>query len=296
MMTQDPQTLGTGVGLRPEHFPVILEDRPRIDWFEAVTENYFPVGNGEGGRPLSVLETIRRDYPVVFHGVSLSVGGTDPLDPRYLERLKALITRFDPLMVSDHLCWTGVEGRNLHDLLPLPFTAESLAHVTDRVSRVQDRIGRRLLLENVSSYLTYSHSEMTEWEFHTEVARRSGCGLLLDVNNVYVSAVNQGFPAEHFIDGLPREAVGYFHLAGHSDMGDFLFDTHDHAVPDAVWELFRRAVRRYPGAPALIEWDDHIPPFARLLEEAHRADRIRAEALGPATARPKPSGETTLHA
>ena len=269
-------TLGCGVGLRSEHYDVILRDWPRMDWFEAISENFM----ASGGRPLHVLEAVRRRYPVVLHGVSLSIGSTDPLDEQYLERLKALIDRIDPALVSDHLCWTGVEGENLHDLLPLPFTEEAIRHVATRVQRVQERLKRRLLLENVSAYVTYQHSTMPEWEFLTAVAERSGCGILLDLNNVYVNARNHRFDPFRYLEQIPGELVGQFHLAGHTDMGAYLFDTHNSPVIDAVWALYLEALQRWGAVATLIEWDEDLPTFSRLAEEAEKARAIYVQVLG----------------
>src|SRR3990167_4547356 len=213
-----------------------------------------------GGRPLRVLEAVRRRYPVALHGVSLSIGSADPLDPAYLERLKALADRIDPAIVSDHLCWTGVEGGQLHDLLPLPFTEEAIRHVAGRVERVQESLGRRILLENVSAYVTYRHSTMPEWEFLAAVAERSGCGILLDLNNVYVNAYNHQFDPFEYLRRIPGGLVGQFHLAGHTDMGGYLFDTHSRPVIDQVWALYREALTRWGPVTTLIEWDEDIPP------------------------------------
>src|SRR5512135_2672611 len=214
---------GFGLGLRPEHYRDFAAGGPRVDWLEILTENYLV----PGGKPLDFLERIRARYPIVMHGVSLSIGGTDALDEAYLRELEALAGRVQPAWISDHLCWTGIGGTNLHDLLPIPFTAEALAHVAERVARVQDRLRRALVLENVSSYVGFAGDEMAEWEFLAELVRRSGCELLLDVNNVYVNAVNHGFDAREFVDALPASAVRQIHLAGHTDNGDHLIDTHD---------------------------------------------------------------------
>ena len=268
--------LGCGVGLRSEHYDAITREWPRMDWFEAISENYMD----SGGRPLQVLEEVRRRYPVALHGVSLSIGSTDPLNQRYLERLKALADRIDPAIVSDHLCWTGVEGENLHDLLPLPFTEEAIRHVASRVQRVQEILGRRLLLENVSTYVTYAHSTMPEWEFLTAVAERSGCGILLDLNNIHVNAFNHQFDPSEYLRAIPGELVGQFHLAGHTDMGGFLFDTHSAPVIDRVWELYREGLTRWGPVATLIEWDEDIPAFARLAEEAEKARAIYVQVLG----------------
>lgn len=267
--------LGHGVGLRREHFERVLSGPAAVDWFEVISENFMV----EGGRPLHVLTRVRERYPVVLHGVSLSIGSTDPLNEPYLDRLSALAGRFEPAWISDHLCWTGVGGRNAHDLLPLPYTEQALDHVVRRVLRVQERLARPIALENVSSYVAYRHSAMPEWEFLGEVARRSGCGILLDINNVYVSARNHGFDPIAYLDGVPPESVWQFHLAGHSDKGTYLLDTHDHAIVDDVWTLYREAVRRFGPVSSLIEWDDRIPGFERLEEESRRARAIQDETL-----------------
>lgn len=267
--------LGLGVGLRPQHYHHILTTRPRVAWFEAIAENYIATAGGWGGQSLESLEKIRRDYPVVLHGVSLSIGSVDPLDEGYLKKLKALYDRISPAWVSDHLCWTGVEGENLHDLLPLPYTEEALTHLVERVKRVQDFLGRRLLLENVSTYVEFTHSEIPEWEFLGEVARRADCGILLDINNIYVSHRNHGFDPLTYLTAIPTDRVGQFHLAGHTDNGDHVIDTHDHPVADPVWELYREAHRLFPGVSTLLEWDDHIPPFEDLMGELAKAERYR---------------------
>jgi uncharacterized protein (UPF0276 family) len=227
---------------------------------------------------------VRADSPIVLHGVSLSIGSADPLNDDYLNELDRLARRIEPAWVSDHLCWTGVGGRNAHDLLPLPYTEEALAHVVERVKRVQDRLGRRILLENVSTYLELAESQLTEAEFVAAVAEGADCGILLDVNNVYVSAFNHGFSALEYLQAIPVDRVKQFHLAGHTDRGAFLHDTHDHPVCDAVWELYRHAVGRFGAVPTLIEWDDRIPPFARLREEAERARAVAASVTAGAKA------------
>jgi uncharacterized protein (UPF0276 family) len=222
--------------------------------------------------------------PVVLHGVSLSIGSTDPLDAAYLQALGALAGRIEPAWISDHLCWSGIGGRYAHDLLPLPYTEEALDHVVRRVVTVQERLGRQILVENVSSYLTYTHSTLTEWEFLGAVAERADCGLLLDVNNVHVSATNHGFDAEAYLAGLPAGRVGQIHLAGHTDMGTHLLDTHDGPVIDAVWDLYRRAVRRFGRVSTLVEWDDHIPALDVVCAEAERARAEEARVLEAADA------------
>lgn len=263
-----------GVGLRSVHFPHLL-GRPRtpVRWFEAISENYMD----SAGRPLEVLLKIREDYPVALHGVSLSVGGVEGPRPGYLESLKRLIERVDPLLVTDHLCFTGAHATNIHDLLPLPYTEEAIRTVVTNVSRVQDFLGRPLALENVSSYLTYDESAMSEQAFLVEIARRAGCRILLDINNVYVSAANHGFKAEEYLDAVPSELIAQLHLGGYSDMGAFLFDTHSRAPTDPVWELYRRVIRRAPEVPVLIEWDEAVPDWNGLEAEAKKAIAISKE-------------------
>jgi uncharacterized protein (UPF0276 family) len=275
MSIQRPN-LGHGVGLRPRHFGRLLADRPPVAWMEAVSENYL----APGGRPVAALEKVRRDVPVALHGVSLAIGSTDPLDRPYLAALRALVDRIQPAIVSDHLCWGRHGGRYVHDLWPLPFTEEALDHVVERVGHVQEALGRQILLENVSSYLTFRESEMSEWEFLAGIACRADCGILLDVNNIYVSARNHGFSAFDYVEGVPADRVAQFHLAGHSDKGAYLFDSHDALVPDGVWELYRTAVARFGAVPSLIEWDDHIPELEVLVGESQRAAAIEAEVLG----------------
>ncbi len=265
--------LGFGLGLRTDHYEEIVTRRPPVDWFEILSENYMVAG----GKPLHFLDRIRADYPLVMHGVSLSIGATDPLDETYLDALDALAKRVEPAWISDHLCWTGTGGHNMHDLLPLPYTEEALAHVAERVLRVQDRLGRRLVLENVSTYVAYAESRMSEWEFLTELCRRADCLLLLDVNNVHVSAFNHGFDPLDFLDGVPAGRVQQFHLAGHLDMGSHIIDTHDQPVPDPVWALYAEAVRRFGPGSTMIERDDNIPPLDDLLAELAQARRIAAD-------------------
>jgi hypothetical protein len=268
-------SLGHGIGLRTQHYPRVLDGTARPDWFEVVSENFLI----RGGRPLAVLEQARAAAPIVLHGVSLSIGSVDALNSRYLDALAALAARIEPAWVSDHLCWGSVGGHYAHDLLPLPYTEEALAHVVERVRRVQDRLARRILIENVSSYVTFAHSAMTEWEFLAAVAEQADCGILLDVNNIYVSAVNHGFSAEAYVDGVPAARVGQIHLAGHSDKGTHLLDTHDGLVIPAVWALYRRAVARCGRVSTLVEWDDHVPELEEVLAEAERARAAEAEVL-----------------
>jgi uncharacterized protein (UPF0276 family) len=227
----------------------------------------------EGGRPLEVLEGVRARYPVVMHGVSLSIGSTDPLNRAYLETLRAATRRFEPAWVSDHLCWTGVGGRNLHDLLPLPYTEETVTQVADRIRQVQDILERTILIENVSSYMAFRSSRLEEWEFLTAVAEEADCGILLDINNIFVSAFNHRFDPLRYIDAVPADRVMQFHLAGHSDHGSYLLDTHDHPIRAEVWALYEHAVRRFGRVPTLIEWDDNIPDFEVLAAGAAEARR-----------------------
>jgi uncharacterized protein (UPF0276 family) len=267
--------LGHGIGLRPRHFPQLWDGAARVDWFEAISENYMV----PGGRPLAALERARAFAPLALHGVSLSLGSTDSLDAAYLRALAALISRFEPAWISDHVCWGGVGGHYVHDLLPLPYTEEALDHLVRRVVAVQERLGRQILVENVSSYLTYTHSTLAECEFLGALATRADCGLLLDVNNVYVSARNHGFDASGYLDALPADRVGQIHLAGHTDMGAYLFDTHDGPVIDAVWDLYRHALRRFGRISTLVEWDDRIPELDVVRAEAERARAVEADVL-----------------
>jgi uncharacterized protein (UPF0276 family) len=259
--------LGYGVGLRPKHYDEVLTQQPAVDWFEVISENFMV----DGGRPLHVLNEVREGYPIVLHGVSMSIGSTDPLNWEYLRRLRELTRRFEPVWISDHLCWTGVGGNNAHDLLPLPYTEEAVEHVAERLRQVQDFLGRQILLENVSTYLEFAHSTMPEWEFLTAGAERADCGILLDVNNVFVSAFNHGFSASAYLAAIPIARVQQLHLAGHTDRTTFLHDTHDHPVTEAVWDLYAEAVRRFGPVSTLLERDDHIPPLADLLLEVERA-------------------------
>jgi uncharacterized protein len=268
--------LGFGLGLRVEHYDAILSERPAIDWLEVLTENYL-VG---GGKPLSYLMRIREHYPLAMHGVSLSIGSTAPLDLEYLRQVQALAARVEPAWISDHLCWTGVAGRNTHDLLPLPYTEEALANVVERVRTVQDILGRRILLENVSSYVAFRDSALSEWQFLAEIAARADCLILLDVNNIYVSSVNHEFDALEYLHALPAARVQQIHLAGHEDHGDYLVDTHDHAVPDPVWQLYTAALRHCGAVSTMIERDDHIPPLAELVAELAQARTLAQRTLG----------------
>ena len=272
-------SLGFGLGLRTEHYHPILDSKLsenlKVDWFEVLSENYMV----PGGKPLYFLDKIRENYPVVMHGVSLSIGSTTPLDADYLRDLRKLADRIQPTWISDHLCWTGVHGQNMHDLLPLPYTEETAKHVAERVGIVQDYLGRRILLENVSSYASYIDSTMTEWEFITEVAEKADCLLLLDVNNIYVSGYNHQFDAKAFIDGVPANRIQQIHLAGHHNHGDYIIDTHDAPVIDPVWDLYEYAISRFGAVSTMIERDDHIPELAVLVEELQIARAIAAKSL-----------------
>ncbi len=266
---------GFGLGLRPVHYPDFLREAQAVDWLEIISENYMI----PGGKPLAMLDAILERYPVAMHGVSLSIGSTDGLDAQYLKELKALAKHVQPLWISDHLCWTGVQGRNSHDLLPLPYSEEALRLVVRHVEQVQDTLGQRILLENVSSYLDYRSSEMSEWEFLRLVAEQADCLLLLDVNNIYVSSINHGFDAIEFLNHLPVQRVQQIHLAGHSDHGDYIVDTHDHPVVEPVWELYRYTCERFGEVATMIERDDHIPELSELITELNRARAIAAETL-----------------
>ncbi len=266
--------LGFGLGLRTDHYQAILNESPQVDWFEVLSENYMV----PGGKALYHLDRIREHYPMVMHGVSLSIGSGDPLSKDYLRQLKALAERIEPHWISDHLCWTGVSSTNMHDLLPLPYTEEALSHVVSRIQQVQDFMGRRMLIENVSSYLTYVDSAMTEWEFLRAVAEGADCLILLDVNNIYVSACNHAFDPQDYLNGIPVERVQQFHLAGHSMNGNIIIDTHDAPVIDPVWVVYENAVRRFGRVSTMIERDDNIPPLAEVMAELDKARAI-AEAI-----------------
>ncbi len=271
--------LGFGLGLRPDHYEAILASQPAVDWFEILTENYLV----PGGRPHAYLARIVERYPVVMHGVSLSIGSQDPINWHYLKEVKKLAVSTGARWISDHLCWTGMQGVNAHDLLPMPYSEEALEHVVARLEQVQDFLGRRLLLENVSSYVTYQASEMSEWEFLVEVARRADCRLLLDVNNIFVSAYNHGFDAQEYLEAIPPSYVQQIHLAGHSRFPTHIIDTHDHPIVDEVWRLYANAVRRFGRVSTMIERDDNIPPLEALLQELEQARAIaRKELAGDA--------------
>ena len=277
-----------GIGLRAEHFEAVLEQRPDIGWLEAHSENYFGIGDFGmaamgGGKPIEYLERIRHLYPVSLHGVGLSIGSTDPLDQQHLVKLRRLITCIQPGLVSEHLSWGSVNGQYFNDLLPMPYTEESLEHMVQRIDQIQEFLGRQILIENVSSYLEYKVSTIPEWEFIAELAQQSGCGILLDVNNVYVNAMNHGFDPMLFVQGVSVGAVKEIHLAGHTvkeiDTSAIRLDTHDQLVCDEVWKLYQQVVERFGDVPALIEWDRNLPELDVLVAEARRADRIREKSL-----------------
>jgi uncharacterized protein (UPF0276 family) len=264
--------LGVGIGLRTTHFGQILGQRPAVDWFEVLSENFMRTG----GRPLYVLDQVAERYPVVLHGVSLSIGSTAPLDLDYLGELKALAKRTRAHWVSDHLCWTGVLGRNTHDLLPMPYTEEALRHVVGRLRQVSDFMERPFVLENPSSYVEFADSTMPEWEFLARMAEEADCGLLLDANNVYVSSYNHGYDPNVYIDAIPADRVVQYHLAGHTNKGTHIIDTHsDHAVPE-VWELYARSCRRTGDVSTLYEWDEDVPALEVVLAEANKARAFRS--------------------
>jgi hypothetical protein len=273
--------LGVGIGLRTVHYGEILGQRPAVDWFEVLSENYMDTG----GRPLWILDQVAERYPVALHGVSLGIGNTDPLNREHLTKLKALARRTRAHWVSDHLCWTGILGRNTHDLLPMPYTEEALRHTVARVKQVQEFLERPLVLENPSSYVEFGASSLTEWDFLTALAEQSDCGLLLDVNNVYVSSFNHGFDPNAYVDAIPADRVVQYHLAGHTNKGTHIIDTHsDHAL-GAVWDLYRRALRRTGLTATLYEWDEDIPELAVVIAEAEKARPIRAAAARELEAR-----------
>ena len=276
VITQAP--LGFGLGLRTQHFDVVLNTEPDIDWFEVLSENYMVAG----GKPRYYLKEIGERYPLVMHGVSLSIGSTDPLNMDYLKALKQLANEVQPQWISDHICWTSIHGVNSHDLLPLPYTEETVKHVAQRIKTVQDFLGRRILMENVSSYLSYQDSSMDEWEFVNTVAEAADCLILLDINNIYVSARNHNFNPLDYLNKINPKRVQQFHLAGHSDYGDYVIDTHDHDVPSSVWDLYCAALKRFGGISTMIERDANIPEFSALEAELTIARNIARDTLGEA--------------
>lgn len=270
----DDTLTGFGLGLRPEHYLDFINQSQNVDWLEILTDNYLV----PGGKPLYYLDRIREHYPMVMHGVAMNIGSSDPLDLDYIHSVKTLAQRVQPKLISDHLCWTGVNGKRLHDLLPLPYTDEAVNHVADRIQQVQDILQRRLLIENVSTYVQAATS-MQEWEFVNAIIEKADCELLLDVNNIYVSARNSGFDPRHYIDAIPMHRVRQLHLAGHSDYGDYCIDTHDHPVCDDVWSLYRYTIERSGHIPTMIERDDHIPGLSELISELDIARKISAETI-----------------
>lgn len=271
--------LGFGLGLRPDHYETIIKEKPKaIDWFEIISENFMV----SGGKPLYYLDKIRADYPMVMHGVSLSIAGNHDIDYAYLDQLKTLIQRVQPLWVSDHLAWTRGNAHHLHDLLPVPYTKDSFNHVLERIQRVQDYLGRPLLLENPSTYVSFRHSTMTEYEFLNQLCQQAGCLLLLDINNIFVSCENHRWDAKTYIDHIDSQAVWQHHLAGHTynASGKIIIDTHDMPVRDEVWDLYAYAVQRLGKVSTMIERDDNIPALAELIDELNYAKQIQKQALG----------------
>ena len=266
-------SLGFGLGLRKEHYNTILETSPDVDWFEVLTENYLV----PGGKPLYFLDQICERYPVVMHGVSMSLGSHDPLDMKYLGEVKELLERTNARWISDHMCFTGVDGVNAHDLLPLPFTEEAVKHMAAKISQAQDFFGRQMLVENASTYITYKQSDMTEWDFTMAVAEESDSLILLDINNIYVSSVNHGFDPLDYLDGISPERVQQHHLAGHSQYDGYIIDTHDNDIVQGVWDLYAEAVKRYGDVSVMIERDDNIPELPELLAELQMARDVFAE-------------------
>lgn len=261
---------GAGVGLRSAHYQTVLETLPDVPWFEALTDNYM----GNGGLPLYYLEKIREHYPITFHGVGLSLGSLDPLDNQYIQKLKERIKRYQPSLVSDHLCWSSYDGVHGNDLFPMPYSQEALNHMVGRIQQVQDALGQRIVVENVSSYVTFQSDEMTEWEFLSEVVKRADCDLLCDVNNIYVSARNHQFDPIEYLKALPHDRIREIHLAGYEDEGTHLLDTHGEAVHPPVWDLYQKAIELIGPVATLIEWDNNIPAFETLHLEAKKAAQI----------------------
>ena len=289
VITQAP--LGFGLGLRTQHFDVVLNTEPDIDWFEVLSENYMVAG----GKPRYYLKEIGERYPLVMHGVSLSIGSTDPLNMDYLKALKQLVNDVQPQWISDHICWTSIHGVNSHDLLPLPYTEETVKHVAQRIKTVQDFLGRRILMENVSSYLSYQDSSMDEWEFVNTVAEAADCLILLDINNIYVSARNHNFNPLDYLNKINPKRVQQFHLAGHSDYGDYVIDTHDHDVPSSVWDLYCAALKRFGGISTMIERDANIPEFSALEAELTIARNIARDTLGKTHPLNAAKGRKNMH-
>jgi len=268
--------LGFGLGLRKEHYQAIVDTQPKIDFLEILTENYMI----EGGKPLHFLDTIRQDYPMIMHGVSMSLGSIDPINKTYLKALKELINRIQPEWISDHLCWTGMNHKNMHDLLPLPYTEEAVKHMADKISQVQDYLGQQILVENLSSYITYKDDGMTEWAFLSAVCETADCNLLLDINNIYVSSYNHHFDPMDYINGVDPKRVWQHHLAGHTNDGNLILDTHDQDIIDPVWDLYAKAVQVFGPVSTMIERDGNIPPLDEVLKELGHAKKIAAPYYG----------------
>lgn len=266
--------IGCGIGLRRPHYSDILNGKSQSDWFEVISENFFTMPGLDRSPLIKKVLKVREQYPIALHGVSLNIGSADQVSDLYLEELKQLIKLIDPCWVSDHMCWTGVSGVNLHDLMPIPYTFEALDHVVSKIHHVQEFIGRSIVLENVSSYFDYKSSEMQEWEFLKEAAQRSGCELLLDVNNIFVSSVNQGFDPNTFLDAIPVEKIRQVHLAGPSDKGAYMIDTHDRPVRENVWQLYEKLIQKAGPLNTLIERDENIPELSELEIEMLRAKHI----------------------
>jgi len=264
--------LGFGLGLRKEHYQAIVDTQPNIDFLEILTENYMI----EGGKPLYYLDKIRQDYPMIMHGVSMSLGSTDPINKTYLNELKALINRVQPKWISDHLCWTGMDHKNMHDLLPLPYTEEAVIHMADKISQVQDYLGQQILVENLSSYITYKDDSMAEWEFLSAVCEKADCYLLLDINNIYVSSYNHHFDPMDYINGVDPKRVWQHHLAGHTNDGNLILDTHDQDIIDPVWDLYAKAAQTFGPVSTMIERDGNIPELDEVLKELDQAKKIAA--------------------
>jgi len=267
----DKPFLGFGLGLRTEHYEDILRLKPKqIDWFEILSENYMV----DGGKPLYYLDAIRQDYPMVMHGVSMSLGSTDPINYEYLKDLRALIQRVEPMWISDHLCWTGVGQKNMHDLLPLPYTEAAIDHLAGRITEVQDFLGRQMLIENLSSYITYCDDAMNEWEFISAIAEKADCNILLDVNNIYVSSYNHHYDPIEYLDGVPTERVWQHHIAGHTNDGNLIIDTHDADIIDPVWALYEETAKRFGPVSTMIERDGNIPTLDQVIDELQHARQI----------------------
>ncbi len=265
--------LGAGLGLRSSHYQEVFNTKPDVPWFELLSDNYM----AEGGLPLVRAEKIREDYPITLHGVGMSLGSADPLDMDYLGRLKTLIKRLEPTYVSDHLAWVSISGKHTHDLLPFPYTDFTVKHISERINQVQDFLGQEILVENPSSYLDFHSTEMTEWEFIQGIAKSTDCNLLMDINNIYVSAVNHDFDPYEYLQAIPADRVKEIHLAGYEKMDNYLFDTHGYQVHPPVWELYKAALNRFGATPTLIEWDTDIPDFPTLRAEALKAEKLIQE-------------------